>query len=129
MSDNKDKEKALFNLDELLNRTDGDKELACQLMQMYLEQADQNMADIEEAIAKKDSKRLQFVAHSLKGSSADLSAESVRALAYQMEKCGASGELSGAPALLGPLKESLNNTKGLISRHLEGCAQSTKGAS
>jgi HPt (histidine-containing phosphotransfer) domain-containing protein len=114
-------EKGLFNFEDLLNRTDGDKELACQLMQMYLEQSAQNVTDIEDAIAKKDAKRLQFVAHSLKGSSADLSAESVRSIAYQMERCGASGELSQASTILGQLKESLNNTTCLISKHLKGC--------
>lgn len=114
-------ENALFNLKDLLNRTDGDKELACQLMEMYLQQVVENMADIEDAINKKDAKRLRFVAHSLKGSSADLSAEQVRGLAYQMEMIGASGELSGAPALLIQLNESLNITKHLISRHLKEC--------
>jgi HPt (histidine-containing phosphotransfer) domain-containing protein len=121
VADNKDQERGLFNLEDLLNRTDGDKKLACELMQMYLEQAAQNMTDIEDAIAKKDAKRLQFVAHSLKGSSADLSAESVRSIAYQMERCGASGELSQASTILGQLKESLNNTTCLISKHLKGC--------
>jgi HPt (histidine-containing phosphotransfer) domain-containing protein len=126
MADDMDQNRCLFNLQDLLDRTDGDKELACQLMQMYLEQVDQNLSEIEEAVAKKDAKRLQFVAHSLKGSSADLSAETVRSVAYQMERCGASGELSGAPALLGQLKETLNNTKGLISRHLKECGPSTE---
>jgi HPt (histidine-containing phosphotransfer) domain-containing protein len=126
VADDNTKEKGYFNFDELVNRTDGDKEFACQLMQMYLEQVAQNMTDLEDALAKKDAKRLQFVAHSLKGSSADLSAESVRSIAYQMERCGASGELSNAPELLVQLKESLNNTRGLISRHLSGCEHSSK---
>jgi HPt (histidine-containing phosphotransfer) domain-containing protein len=124
---NNTNEKVFFNLDELLNRTDGDKELACELMHMYLEQVVQNMSDIEDAIAKKDAKRLQFVAHSLKGSSADLSAETVRSIAYQMERCGASGEISSASAILVQLKESLNNTTRLISKRLEECKSSSRG--
>jgi HPt (histidine-containing phosphotransfer) domain-containing protein len=114
-------DEGLFNLEDLLKRTDGDKELACELMEMYLQQVAENMAAIEDAINKKDAKQVQFVAHSLKGSSADLSAEQVRGLAYQMERIGASGELSGAPALLAQLNESLNNTRHLISRHLKEC--------
>jgi hypothetical protein len=49
VADNNTNEKGFFNLEDLLNRTDGDKELACELMQMYLEQAAQNMAQIEDA--------------------------------------------------------------------------------
>ena len=106
----------VFNYDEALARADGDGELLTELMGMYLEQSKEDLLEIEAAIDRKDAKRLEFVAHSLKGASATLAAELVREQAYRMEKLGASGNLAEAPALLGLIKESINITNELVSK-------------
>lgn len=119
----------LFDMDTALSHADGDKELLGQLLEMYLVQSNQDITDIESALSRKDAKRLEFVAHSLKGASATLAAETVRELAYKMEKVGASGILSEAPALLIKLKESINITNELVSKALGKIRSGTEGRS
>ena len=108
----------VFDADEALSRADGDRELLSELIEMYLVQSKQDLGEIEAAISSKDAKRLEFVAHSLKGASATIAAERVREQAYRMEKIGASGALAEAPALLQQLKESINITNELVSKAL-----------
>jgi len=117
----------VFDADEALSRADGDRELLSELMEMYLVQTKGDIAEIEAAISRKDTKRLEFVAHSLKGASATLAAELVRVQAYRMEKIGASGNLTEAPTLLRQLKESINITNELVSKALARSRSGTEG--
>jgi len=117
----------IFDSNEALSRADGDRELLSELMEMYLVQSKEDIGEIEAAIARKDAKRLEFVAHSLKGASATIAAEQVREQAYRMEKIGASGNLAEAPALLRQLKESINITNELVSKAIAKFRSGTEG--
>jgi len=108
--------KGVFDSDEALSHADGDMELLSQLMEMYLIQSKEDLIEIEAAISRKDPKKLEFVAHSLKGASATLAAELVREQAFRMEKIGSSGNFTEASTLLPQLKESINLTNDLVSK-------------
>ena len=108
----------VLDVEKALSITDGDRELLSQLYEMYLEQTRNAIPEIEAAISRKDAKRLEFVAHSLKGASASIAAETVRAVAYRLENLGKSGGFEEAQAVLKELKESINITNEFISRQL-----------
>ena len=69
---------------------DGDQELFDELMELYSENTGQTVQRLEEALASGDSQEIARCAHSIKGSSANLCVERVRALASDLERLAGS---------------------------------------
>jgi HPt (histidine-containing phosphotransfer) domain-containing protein len=87
---------ALF---ELL--TDGDREFAEELVEMWESKTDEDLVVLKRCIGDGDAQTLLRVAHSLKGASANLGAVAVQESAKTLEYMGRGGDLTGAePALL-----------------------------
>jgi len=88
-----------------LKRLDGDEALLSELMDMLLNQIEEGIAHLAEAIARGDARGVEQTAHSLKGASASLGAERFRQCAFQLEQVGRSGDLSDAADALTKLRE------------------------
>lgn len=88
-----------------LGRLGGDEELLSELMEMLLDQIEEGMVHLAEAIERRDARGIEQTAHSLKGASASLSAERFRQYASQLEQIGRSGNLSDAANVLVKLQE------------------------
>lgn len=87
-----------------LKRLDGDEELLSELMDMLLDQIEEGMLHLAEAIGRGDAHGVEQTAHSLKGASASLGAERFRQCAFQLEQIGRSGNLSEATNALVKLR-------------------------
>ena len=92
----------------------GDREFWLELMSAYFEEADQRMIQLEQAVAEQKAGDIQRSAHSIKGSSAEMLAESVRALAFELETVGSSGELWLAPELFTRLRREYTRLKNFV---------------
>ncbi len=75
----------IFNYESALNRADGDKELLKELMFRFEEEAVQRLESLKAAIAADDSESIRKLAHSLKGTSANLSCERIKEKAQFLE--------------------------------------------
>ena len=81
-------------MQEALARVDGDKELLGEMATLFLEEYPRFLAQIQEAISKKDSSSLSYAAHTLKGQSAILLPAAAFEAAFTLERIGRQGDLA-----------------------------------
>ncbi len=83
-----------------LSRLEGDRELFGELAQVFRTECPKIVREIRRAIAAQDTANLEYQAHALKGSAANLGASAVSQTAYALEQIGRSGEMKQASELL-----------------------------
>ena len=81
------------------------------LVQVYLDDSPQRIAEIELSLAEGDAERLTRAAHSLKGSCSNFGASRLRAISERVEKLGRQGALGDVPAQLPELKAAFAEVK------------------
>ncbi len=81
----------LLAVEEALERIDGDVPMFLQLGEVFLEELDQSLQNVRDAVAAGDPDQQRLHAHSLKGAAAIVGAERLRAVAYHMEQDGRAG--------------------------------------
>ena len=86
--------------DSLLERVDDDLELLGELVEIYEEDAAEHLGTIKEAIAAGDGDLLAKAAHSLKGSSYNMSANPLAEMAQKLEFAGKEGKFDGCEQTL-----------------------------
>jgi two-component system, sensor histidine kinase and response regulator len=80
-------------------------DIVAELAGMFLDDARQRLSALEEAVLSDDAPAIERLAHTLKGSSANMGARGMSALCARLEDAGASGDLSQGFRLLARLKE------------------------
>jgi CheY-like chemotaxis protein/HPt (histidine-containing phosphotransfer) domain-containing protein len=95
----------VFDEADLLRRLMGDKTTARSICSVFAEEASANIAGLQDALVASDFARAARLAHSLKGSSANLGAPGLREVAAKIEKLLQSGDASAAGALVPQLRE------------------------
>jgi HPt (histidine-containing phosphotransfer) domain-containing protein len=93
---------ALSSLDEtaLMTLVGGDRELACQLAALFLEELGPRVTEITTAVSELDAKRLYAGAHALRGSAGSIKADVVAATAGVLEAMGRASKLDGVQRAL-----------------------------
>lgn len=89
----------------------GDDSFLRDLIQIYLADSPQRIAEIEEGLAQGDSRKLTIAAHSLKGSSANFGAAALRALCEKIELLGKQSALADAGTQLPALRGEYSRVK------------------
>jgi PAS domain S-box-containing protein len=109
----------LINFDRLAEITDGDTELECELIALYREDARDRLEELNQALDRDDVEALRSAAHTLKGSSGNMGAVAVAALAFTLEEAGAQADLSAAPQTLDHLRAIYAETDALFQSYLQ----------
>jgi HPt (histidine-containing phosphotransfer) domain-containing protein len=97
-----------FDLSTLLRRVGGDRELLREVVGLFLDSAPDLMGAVREAVESGTAPALERAAHSLKGSAANLGAESVREASFALEQIGRENRLAAALPALARLESELN---------------------
>ena len=113
-----------FDPDVLLRLLDGDREAADEIMAEYAADAPRQVVALREALEAGDADATRRHAHTLKGASANVGAEALRAAAYEVEKAGADGDLDAARELAGRVDDELKR----LQDHLAGEMHGHEGA-
>jgi response regulator RpfG family c-di-GMP phosphodiesterase len=92
--------KAVFDVEALLLRLMGDRQLACAVLKGFLKDAPSQLESLRSRVAAADSPGVRSQAHTLKGASATVAAEGLRAIAIEMERAGAAGRIDQCGELL-----------------------------
>jgi CheY-like chemotaxis protein/HPt (histidine-containing phosphotransfer) domain-containing protein len=92
---------------DILARVDSDRELLKELIGLYFQNGPQLRAEMHEALASKDAKRLQRAAHTLKGVVDLFQAREAHGAALQLEQFARDGNFAGADAALQTLEREL----------------------
>jgi HPt (histidine-containing phosphotransfer) domain-containing protein len=91
-------------LDALRSLNPGDDSFLRDLIQIFLEDSPARIAEIAEALAQADVRRVTRAAHSLKGSSANFGAIRLQAVSEKIEMLGRQGTLAEVPAFLAAME-------------------------
>jgi len=98
---------AVFDGDSLLQRLMGDRELACEILNGFFDDAPCQLAILQSRIEQSDFPGLKLQAHTLKGSAATVGAEALRASAKALEMAATAGQLDLCRKLLPDAIEQL----------------------
>ena len=90
----------LFNEAVLLARTGNDLNLAREIIALFIQSADETLRQLKTAIAAGDLARMRRLAHSVKGSAASATAESVSRCAATLERVPAGAQIALAHGAL-----------------------------
>ncbi|MBI3667208.1 MAG: response regulator [Acidobacteria bacterium] len=101
----------VLDKNDFLARVNGNAELMKDLVRVFLTECPKSFARIEKAVAARDSKALEFSAHSLKGSLGNFSARSAFEAALQLEMMGRRGDLTDAEQAYFKLHEEIERLK------------------
>src|SRR5678815_5619588 len=90
----------LFDDKELLERVDNDWDFLAETVEMLSTDGPGLLDAIRQSIASGDAAAVGRAAHTFKGLVANFCAPDTQASAFDMERAGKSGDLSGAPAAI-----------------------------
>ncbi|MGA9938428.1 MAG: response regulator [Candidatus Acidiferrales bacterium] len=94
----------VFDVNEALERVEGDRELLEEIAHIFLGECSNDMDAIRQAFSAGDARLLERLAHTIKGASANLGALAVSHVAFKIEKLAAADNLADA----GPWVERLH---------------------
>jgi HPt (histidine-containing phosphotransfer) domain-containing protein len=102
---------AVFDPAAALERLEGDRELLEELCAVLKEDCEKTVQEMRQAISQADFTRLEHLAHTLKGSSASLSALEVSAAAKELEQLARDRDIPGASESLEALSRKTDRLK------------------
>lgn len=85
-----------FDIGVLVERLDGDEEIAREVAGAFLESSRELVTQLETAISGHDPDQVRLHAHSIKGAAANIGATAVADLASEIEHAGRDGDLATA---------------------------------
>ena len=105
----------MLNLDEALNRVDGDRELLSEMAGVFLDEYPLLLVTMQDALSHGNAQTLTYAVHTLKGSVANFAATSVFEAALKLEKIGRQGNLTQAKTALAELEAELARLAPLLT--------------
>ncbi|MFZ0821734.1 MAG: response regulator [Candidatus Acidiferrales bacterium] len=112
-----------INLDELRTRLDGNDDLMAELAQLFLDDAPKQIQEIRDAQTKGDAARLEYSAHTLKGSASTLGATALTSCARKLELLAREKRLDGSGELCSELEQEWERLKLELSTICAGAAK------
>jgi HPt (histidine-containing phosphotransfer) domain-containing protein len=119
---NNDDSADILDVDGLLRRCNGKLELAERLLGKFHDRLDGELQKIEDSVESCDLKRTATLAHALKGSSSNLSAERIRQAATDLEQVARTDDVEDLYQFLDLLKtecEVFLNMEPTLSEHCQ----------
>jgi CheY-like chemotaxis protein/HPt (histidine-containing phosphotransfer) domain-containing protein len=90
----------VFDVEGLLRRLRGDRELASITLKGFLHDVPSQLNNLRMRLDESDARGLRLQAHALKGAAGTVAAEGLRAIALEMERTAAAGQLDPCGELL-----------------------------
>lgn len=110
---------AIFHREELIDRMMGNEKLAKSVIQVFLEDTPQQLLALAEAIGRQDVEKSTRIAHSIRGSAANIGGSSLIGLTQEIERAGMEGDLEPARRLLPELERRFANLAPLLKEFCE----------
>ena len=102
--------------DQFMSVTDGDVEFAQELVQLFIDSGDAALRDISAALGRGDLAAIGTVAHSFKGSSANIRAQSASAAASRLEEAARAGDVGQLSRLEEDLRKEANRAMDFLRK-------------
>ena len=91
-----------------LREFEGDRILLTEVLKGFMENVSRQIKILRRAIVSQDPERVRLEAHSIKGGAANLRADPLSRIAFELEKIGKSGALEDGPGVLKRLENELD---------------------
>lgn len=108
-----------LDLKRLNSISKGRVEFQQRLLNVFMEKARVDLAGLKEAIAHSDFDQIQSYAHRLKGSSANVGASEVRAIAGELEKLSRENTLANSQELFVSMEAQFDLVRAFIQDHFQ----------
>jgi PAS domain S-box-containing protein len=105
----------MMNLDEALDRVEGDRELLCEMAGVFLDEYPLLLVTMQDALSHGNAQTLTYAVHTLKGSVANFAATNVFEACLKLEKIARQGNLVQAKTALAELEAELARLAPLLT--------------
>jgi two-component system sensor histidine kinase/response regulator len=109
-----------LDYEAMLAQVDGDLELLREVVGLFIEDYPRGLAEIRDAVARKDGPTLERAAHSLRGAVSNFYSKSTIEAARSLEEMGRTSEMSKAVFALAILETDLRELKLALSAAVNG---------
>ena len=101
----------IIDLPDVLERVQDDKELLLELLDIFQEDFQKKREALGQAVAAGNIEKIKETAHSIKGSSGNISAKPMHASCLQLEQLAKSGTTTGMPDLVKAIDAQFEQVK------------------
>lgn len=112
-------EDRVFNLEEVLERTEGDEVLLKEMIKIFLDMLPELLDAINKAVKKGEAEELRQSAHTLKSAAGSIGANRVFMAAYYLEQTGRENRMELASKKFDEIKVRLEELEPVLIRYLE----------
>ena len=102
------RDKAIFDKDTFLHRVLDDMEIAIDVINEFTVDIPKQISILKNAIESNDTQLAELQAHSVKGAAANISANKLHLVAYEMEKATASADWSQTSKMIFEMEREYN---------------------
>ena len=106
-----------------LERVEGDRELLDELLRLFIDECHSSLRQIRDSWTSRDAQTLGRLAHTLKGSSANVGANGVSEAAFVLEKVGRTGSLENAVQHIATLEREIERLEPELDSFLRQTAR------
>lgn len=104
----------------MMDRLMDDEELVEEILNEFMLDLPEQVEQFERVLAEEDPYQVGRHSHQIKGMAANVGAEALRELAYELEKAGDAGDMELIRRKVSTLSAILDKTQATIRRHLDG---------
>jgi HPt (histidine-containing phosphotransfer) domain-containing protein len=109
---------SIVDISRIQETSDGDIEFEQELIEMFIDDAEENIKQICAADLTQ-TKEVKQVAHTLKGASANIGAVAVQKASFVIEKSAAAGDMTDFPSQKEELRSAFAETKSYFETYLK----------
>ena len=107
-------ENDIFAKSEFLERLGGDEKLCKELLKIFIQTFPVHLKGLKAALEQNDAGQIRFEAHTLKGMAANISANNLRDVFFEIETAGKQGQMEAAHSYINRLKTELAKFKAMF---------------
>jgi signal transduction histidine kinase/DNA-binding response OmpR family regulator len=108
-------ETEVFERAVLLERLSGNEELLGEILDVFMGDIPDQLAHLRQALDEDDAQLVQHMGHRIKGASANIQAQAMREVAFEIEKAGKDGHLKIVLPLVQRLEQEFEKLRTVVS--------------
>ena len=105
---------SILNLAEAMQNMDGDAELLQEIVEIFMETADNQLQTLVANIAAGETAQVAILAHAMKGGASNFCADRFVASALRLELLAKGGTLDGADEMLATMRDCLDEVAEVV---------------
>jgi len=105
-----------LDIEKAMEQLGGDRDLLTEVLGIFLKDVPRKLDSLRESLERNDREGIRIAAHSMKGASANIAAERVRGVAYQLEQMALTGHIEQIREKIETLEAELERLESAINQ-------------